>query len=269
MELVEILRILRSRWILLAIVTAVAVLAAAAVVVRGETDRGGAASAEVLVDARESTLGDLRHETLPLVARSSILARFLAAGAATETIASEAGLPANDLTVVGPPLTINAVPDAEGAERATERAEAAEYLVQVQQGDDLPLLTIVTEAPDEAQARALADGTVAALTDFVTDFQDDAAIPGKRRVTIRQLGDTRASAFVESPSPLLPAAAFTIVLALGCALILAWERIERRRSPDLAAVGELDYQPLVEVAERGGSTNGSEPEPSHEGAREA
>jgi len=239
MELVQILKTLSRSKALVAAAAVLALLAAIAVVAtRGSTERGGAASAEVLVDARDSTLGDLRHDTLPLVSRSNILARYLGAGGATDSIADEARVPADELTVVGPPLNIDGVPDQAAAEEATQEATGAPYLVQVQQGDELPMLTILSKAPTVEGARALTDGTISALTDFVSEYQDQTEIPSNRRVTIRPLGETRASAFTSSPSPLLPIAVFILVFGMSCIAIAAWPNVSRALREDGPEGGE-------------------------------
>lgn len=234
MELAQILKVLNRNRLLVAGAALLALLAAIVVNARGETVRGGTASAEVLVDARESALGDLRRDTIPLVARSNIFARFLGAGGATDDVAREAGIPKGDISVVGPPLNIDGVPDQAAAELATKQAEDARYLVQIQQGDDLPLLTVLSKAPSEDEARRLADGATAALTDFVVEYQQETEIPGRRRVTIRKLGSTRVAAFEETPSPILPVLAFMTVFILSCVGILAWSNVgsgERSRRP--------------------------------------
>lgn len=233
MELVEILKSLwRSRaWVVVGAVLAVA--AAIAAGTRGQTTQGGTASAEILIDARESALGDLRRETLPLVARSAIFARFLGADGATDAIAREAGLPTEEIAVLGPKLLIDGVPDQASAERAIELSDEADYLIQVQQGDDLPLLTIFTQAPTKEGASGLANSTAAALERYVSKYQERAAIPERRRVTIRQLGSARSGDFKESPSAILPFAVFLAIFGLSCLAILAWPSITAAwRSPE-------------------------------------
>ena len=206
-----------------------AVLALAVAVVfgmRGQTVTGGTASADVLIDSQESAIGDLRPDTLPLVARSGILAQILGADGATRAIADDAGIPVNEIVVVGPELTVAGVPDQASAERATKLSESARYLVEIGHGDGIPVLTILTRAPTTAEARMLADATAAALKNYVADYQERAVIPEKRRVTIRQLGPARAGEFKEAPSAILPFAVFLAIFGLWCFAILAWPRIK-------------------------------------------
>ena len=106
----ELVHIIKSLWRSKALVAVGAVLALAVAVafgMRGQTVTGGTASTDVLIDSQESAIGDLRHDTLPLVARSGILAQILGADGATQAIAHDAGIPVNEIAVVGPELTID------------------------------------------------------------------------------------------------------------------------------------------------------------------
>lgn len=260
MEFVEIFKRLREHAVLVGVVALVALAAAVAVALRGETREGGTASAEILVDARESALGDLRKETLPLVARSAIFARLLGADGATEAIAREAGLRPNEVTVVGPQLRVDGVPDQASAERATQLAQGADRLVQVQQGDDLPLLTIFTTAPTREEAAALANSTAQALDQYVSDYQQREAIPERRRVEIRQLGEARSSEFRESQSPLLPIGAFVFLFGLGCLAILIWPRIREAWSEQEPQPAATDRLIVIRDPRHANGNGGSDPE---------
>ena len=244
----ELVHIIKSLWRSKALVAVGAVLALAVAVafgMRGQTVTGGTASADVLIDSQESAIGDLRHDTLPLVARSGILAQILGADGATHAIAHDAGIPVNEIAVIGPELTIEGVPDQASAERATKLSESARYLVQIQHGDGIPVLTILTRAPTTAEARRLADATAAALKNYVADYQERAVIPEKRRVTIRQLGPARAGEFKEAPSAILPFVVFLAIFGLWCFAILAWPRIKAAWRSSEASGAPLLGAPLL------------------------
>jgi capsular polysaccharide biosynthesis protein len=237
MELVHILKSLWVRKYLVAVAFVLAVAVAAALHSKGTKVQGGTASAEILIDAEQSALGDLRRDTLPLVARSGIFARFLGADGVTDAIAREAGIPVKDIAVIGPKLRIDGVPDQEAAERASQMMGAASHLLQVQQGDDLPLLTIYTQAPSPEGARKLANGTADALEAYVSRYQEEVGIPEKRRVAIRQLGEARASEFESAPGVVLPFMAFCVVFGLSCLAVIAWPNVKAAwRSPQSRAV---------------------------------
>jgi hypothetical protein len=190
------------------------------------TVRVGAATTEILIDSPKSTIGDLRRDTFPLIARSGIFARFLGADGATDAIARHAGIPKKDIGVVGPKLTISGVPDQAAAERASRVRGASPYLLQVQTGDDLPLLTVFAQAPTEEGARTLANSTAGALEKYIANYQAEAGIPERGRVTIRQLGTARAGMIVEKPGVLGAVVAFFVLFGLACFAILAWPAIQ-------------------------------------------
>jgi hypothetical protein len=255
MELVHILKSLWARRYLVAVGFVVALAVAAMAYTKGETVKVGTASAEILIDAEQSALGDLRRDTLPLVARSGIFARFLGADGVTDSIAREAGIPKRDIAVVGPKLRIDGVPDQESAERANQMRGGASHLLQVQQGDDLPLLTIFTQAPTRDGARKLANSTADALEAYVTRYQDEAGTPEKRRVAIRQLGEARSSEFESAPGLVLPFMAFCFVFGLSCFAIIAWPSIRAAwrspRSPVVASGWQDDSGWVGDSTSRG------------------
>ena len=234
----EVVHILKSLWMSKALVAIGAVLALAAAIalgVRGQTATGGVASAEVLIDAQESAISDLRPETLSLVTRSGILARVLGVDGATDMIARKAGVPASEIAVLGPAPSVDGVPDQASAERAAEFSESASHLVQVQREDEVPLITIFAQAPTTAGARRLADATAAALEKYVSDYHQPSTVPERRQVKVRQLGPTQASEYKETPGVVLPFVVFSVIFGLWCFAILAWPSIKAAwRSPEAA-----------------------------------
>jgi hypothetical protein len=246
MELVLILKALwRMRWAVL-VGFVIATAAAAGLFTKGRSVDVGTASTEILIDGERSALGDLRLQTLPLVARSGIFARFLGADGVTDEIARNAGIPKADIAVVGPKLRVDGVPDPESAERANRIRGTAGHLLQVQQGDNLPLLTIFTQGPTEDAARRLAEATVDALERYVLTYQDEAEIAPERRVKIRQLGPARAGTYVSSPSPIPSIAAFCFLFGLWCFGLLAIRHVVTAwRSPEAWVADSFVEEPFL------------------------
>jgi hypothetical protein len=247
MELVQILKSLWSKRWWVALGAVVAAGAAITVLYRVSLDppglqdrsvRVGAASAEILIDAPKSTLGDLGRDIVPLTSRGGIFTRYLGTDGATTEIASESGIPASRIAVASPKLSIDGVPDTKSAERAAKLGSSRDYLLQVQQGDELPVLSIFTQGPTADGARRLANATAGALAAVVTSIQDETGVPERRRLTIRQLGTARAGELREEPSRMLAAAVFMGVLGAFCLAILAWPALLAAwRAPD--PVGQL------------------------------
>jgi uncharacterized protein involved in exopolysaccharide biosynthesis len=255
MELVHVLKALWRMRLAVAAAFLVAAAAAAGLYMKQTSVKVGTASAEILVDGQKSALGDLRLQTLPLVARSGIFARFLGADGVTETIAREAGIPKDDIAVLGPKLRVDGVPDPESAERANRLRGNAGHLLQVQQGDNLPLLTIFAQGPTKESAKRLADATAAALEDYVMREQTESELPEYRRVKIRQLGSARAGTFESKPNVLLPAVAFCVLFGGACFALLGMRRmVDAWRGPDSVSAAphaqfEGEWQPPFDADE--------------------
>lgn len=234
MELVEILKALRRKRAWVAVAGAIALLGALSVLYRpglppeSRATSTGAGTTEILIDAPESTLGDLHRDIAPLVTRGGIFSHFLATDEAAREIARESGIRPRQITVARPRLVLDGVPD----QTSTRPPGAGDYLVQVKQGDNLPVLSIFTQAPTAAGARRLADATAAALSNAVTRVQEETGVREARRLTIRQLGTARAGMVEKKPSGVLAVGVFFVVFAGFCLAILAWPRlVEAWRAP--------------------------------------
>jgi hypothetical protein len=234
MELVHIAKALWVKKVWVAVGAVIAGLAALSVLYQigpssfppqSKTVRVGAATTEVLIDSPQSALGDLKRDIVPLTQRGGIFQRFLATDEATKTIGKAAGLPASQIAVAGPRLSVDGIPDPKSAQRASSLGGARKYQVQVQQGDNLPVLSIFTSAPTKGEARKLADATATALHDLVTKLEDETGVSEKRRLTIRQLSPARAGDVVDSPSKAMAFAVFVLLLGAWCFGVLAWPSV--------------------------------------------
>jgi hypothetical protein len=230
MEFVYILKRLWNRRALVAVGVVLATIAAILTVARIEPGSFklesravtvGAASTEILVDAKATTLGDLRREIEPFTARCAIFTRFLASEGATRTIAAEAGIPEREIAVSAPTVAAAGTPGGASEEGIAKLDGGRRYMLRVAQTDALPVLSVLTQAPTEAGARRLANATATALIDTVRKLQAESGIPEQRRVEIRQLGTARSGVLEEKPNKLLAVAAFLGVLGIFCLAILA------------------------------------------------
>ena len=243
MELVYILNALwRKRWmvalgVLVGALAAISVVYSPSVSPPGLHDKSitvGGASAEILIDAPKSALGDLNRDIRGLTSRTGIFTRFLTSQGATEEIAREAGIPANSITVAGPALIVDGVPDTKTTERVARLGTAGRYLLRVQQGSKLPVIQIYTQAPTREEARRLADSAAGSLGTVIAGIQRETGVPEKRRLVIRQLGETRAGEVSDKPSLALAGFLFVAIVGAFCLAILgapsmvaAWRAEER------------------------------------------
>lgn len=220
MEFIYVLRTLwhRKWWVLAAFVLAVV----AAIYVRHEMTPGGrfgVASQEVLLDAPSSALGDLHREIDPLAQRGGVFAQVLTSEPLVDEIGRNAGIPGAEIAVTGPPLIIDGLP-AQSTKPRGQRSVKADYAIRVLRGDNLPLLSISSQAPTPGEARRLVDGTTRALAKLVDRVQQQSEIPENRRLTIRVFGSVQAGQVIDPPAKLPVLAAFLFVFGLGCIVIL-------------------------------------------------
>lgn len=183
---------------------------------------------QILVDSNSSSIGDLRRDLEPMVARANVFSRFMTTPAALEVIGREAGIPASKIYAEGPyQLGQARFLQEPTAERRGDQLAGREdpYRLRFESDPELPIVTVYAEAPTGGEATRLADGAAAGLADYVTRIQDEQAVPERRRVSIRQLGSTTGAPVTSGAGTKVALFVFLVVFALWCVGILLWERI--------------------------------------------
>jgi hypothetical protein len=164
MELVAFLQVLRRHRILV-VLGALLAIGIALTMAMGKPSRFGVASARVVLDTKESQL--LNADTPgadTLVFRAAMLADMVTGPPWTTGIARDMRIPADQLLVVAPHLTVpeTATPLTDlASEAAAETPEP--YVVSVRFEDALPIISIDSRAPDRAGAARLAQAAARAL----------------------------------------------------------------------------------------------------------
>src|SRR5579864_1878600 len=102
MELRELVRALRARWVLTLIVVVAAAATAATVYKSAKSASSGSATVQLLVDSSRSALSDLQQDPAPLITRASVFAQLMASSDVLQAIAQRAGVPVGDVTGEGP-----------------------------------------------------------------------------------------------------------------------------------------------------------------------
>lgn len=184
----------------------------------------GAAGAQILVDSPGTTLADLRREFTPLAERAQVYSQFMASPAVKDAIAKAAGLPPNLLVAEASLATENlprsAVEPGEG-ERANELlAEGVGYRLSFEAQEDLPIVSIQSQAPTAAAAIKLADSAVTGLKNYLRTAEAQQEIPEKRLVQIVPLGKAKGGMVNSGVNRIVAGMVFMAVFGLGCALIL-------------------------------------------------
>jgi hypothetical protein len=234
MGLALVLRELSTRRRLLALGVLVAAVASILSVYRFE---GGslkprslqysAASTQVLVDTQSSVLGNFSQSFEPLSARALVYANFMTSPAVLDLVGQQVGLSGAQIYAAGP---VNAQePRVEQEPTALKRnveltGETKPYRLGFESQQNVPTISINSQAPTTAQAVALANAAAVAMQRYVATVETANGIPPKSRVVIRQLGPASGSAVNSGISKALAGMVFVAVFGLWCVLMLASRR---------------------------------------------
>jgi hypothetical protein len=262
-ELVYILKELWQRRILVALVVLAAVISGLALAYRvsvfppslhsKRTIEYGAASTQILVDARSSAIGDLRYDLTPLVARAGVLARLATTGEVADALARQLGLPLNSIDIQGPTVNPSQVAAAGAAQRSSQLlGEASGYRVKADTDGTLPVINVFTQAPTADRAIALANATFIVLGKVVDSAQVSAATPPATQARLIQLGRAKGGVVNPGASKQLAAIATIGVLIGGVILILVVSRFARA----WREVSILDFASSVEPPVNGKGEGG-------------
>lgn len=177
-------------------------------------------SIEILIDASQSPIADVRRDLTGLTARAGVFARYMAGGNVIGLIAKDTGIPVKQIDVAGPaPLP----GEAPGADQAPPQVHP--YGIAITQPDVLPILSVVTRAPTVREARALAAAAPAAVRRVVESIQEQQEIRPRKRVEFRVLGPARADPVNDALGKKIALLLFIVVLAMFLVLILAGPRL--------------------------------------------
>lgn len=202
------------------------------------------ASTQILVDTPDSAFADLSNEIEPLEARASVFARFLTSPTAIDRIAARTGLPPAAIEAQGP-YEVN-LPPAQHEPTAERRStqilgEGALYRLRFENNPDLPIVSVFAQAPETAEAVALAEAVPAALRGYVEAIQGEQGTPEERRIEIRALGPTAGGVVNEGADLQIGVLVFLVVLGAWCMLVLPGRTIASGwrggREPPAAARG--------------------------------
>lgn len=254
MEVSEILKTLRGRWLATSIVVVLAVAAAVAARVSSHDVPTGVATTQILVDSPSSELANLNQDPTPLISRASVFAQVMTSNTVLQDIARAADLPADQLTASGPYSgsgeVLNTITPAE-ARSSQLVAEKAPYRLTFVAQQNEPVITATVQAPTELAAAHVANAVYAGTRTYVAAAQAEGRTPAEHRVTLRQLGPAEAGTVSHSSRTAMEVAALLGVLLLGLGAIVGFEGL-RRRERELAVVqGDLESQ-LEVVAYDGG-----------------
>jgi uncharacterized protein (UPF0333 family) len=229
MALVETIRQLWQRKLLVGVVLVVAI--AAAIFSSYRISSGGlesrslavaAASSQILVDSPDSTLvqGAELGTFEALATRAKIYGQYLASLAARKEISKLSGVPARAIATSGP-FSSATGQTAYSSQTSEERAgellqEGAQNRLVFTAQEGVPILTVDAQSASSDTAIALASASFKTLENYV----EADGKPVRQGVTVRELGAPEGGTLGGSNNMILMVLAFFLVFLLGCAAIL-------------------------------------------------
>lgn len=242
MALVETVRQLWQRKLLVALVVVLAIGAAIFASYRVSLDPPGlekraltvaAASSQILVDSHRSTLveGAELGTFEALSTRAKIYGQYLASLAARQEIARRAGVPASSIATSGPfssatgQTAYSSQPAEERAGELLQEGATSRLVFTAQEG--VPILTVDAQSASSETAIALASASFATLKQYVSSLEADGT-PVSQVVTVRELGAPEGGTLGDSNNMMMMILAFLVVFGLGCAAILVVPRFVQR-----------------------------------------
>lgn len=197
-----------------------------------DTAEFASASTQVVIDSpKPSSLTDLDRNIVPLADRANVFSRLLASPTLVALVGRKAGVPPGAIDAKGP-FNVNQ-PRAQREPTAERRAsqlrfERSDYRLRFDSEPNLPLVTILAQAPTIAKARQMANASATALADYVEDVQSREEIPETERVVVSQLGAAEGGVVNPGVDRQIAALTFGGVLLGWSLLVLAASALLRR-----------------------------------------
>lgn len=185
----------------------------------------GIASAEVLVDSPNSQVIDLggsaaRADIASLSVRARLLADLLATNPLKHRIARRAGV-TPQLLVALPPSTEMVVEAGPLESASTDRtSDPRAHVLSLRVHEELPIIGIDSQAPDEQLAARIADAAVAELGLYLENAASATDVPSSRQIVVEPLGRAGSSTSGRGPGATLAVIAGFLAFVLWCAGIL-------------------------------------------------
>ena len=191
-----------------------------------------AASTRALVDSPKSAVLDLKVPTTNLQGmtnRGVLVGNMIASAPVRAYIARRAHVPTELLQVAGPVTPDFPRPLATSGKRSTKDILKSpnQYRLSVQANPTVPILDIYAQAPTADAARALANGAVQGMEDYLRDLANAQHIAVDQRVHLEQLGRADGGVINPDVSVKLAILSFLLVFTASSAMVLAATRVRR------------------------------------------
>jgi hypothetical protein len=178
----------------------------------------------VLIDTPTSDLIDVAPKgSDTLAGRATLLANLMVDGVVEDQIAKRAGLDPDKL--VG--LAADADADPTAPTPGPRDYVLTTGVALTTSGDQLPIITIDTQAPDVKGAERLANAAIAGLTAYLDSQATAQSVPQGRRLRVTGLGPAQAGVGERGPSHALSLIATILIFSIGCTLLLVFHAVLR------------------------------------------
>jgi hypothetical protein len=243
MGVVETLRALWARRLLVMLVVVLAVGAGAGLTFGTPQTTSGIAQSTALVDTPSSQIVDLGGladvaSIATLSARATLLTGLVTSSPLKDEIAANAGIPPSEvlaLSAATQPATAAGASASPGPNSSPAPTAKTPYVLtasipQLQTGE-VPILMVDTQGPTPASAGRLANSAIRVLQRYLQSLATSDQVPASRRVIVRGLGAATSSSVTQGASKTVAVGAVVAILLLGSGLILgipaartAWRR---------------------------------------------
>lgn len=249
MDFVEALRALWNRRALVALSAVLAVFAGLGAgydvgilppSVKARSVEYGTGSAKVLVDTRPTTLTESGLDYEPLTTRANVYAQLFSTARVRRSIARLSGIPSNRIVTDVPSnarLITNQPADnqpSQPSERSEQLGdEKSEYRLDVSVEADLPIISIVSQAPTEAEALRLVNGAAAGIARYIRSLRPKTirqrqSDPPSRRVEVRSLGNAAGSTVGGQTGRFVAILVALATFLVACLLIVTLSGVPRK-----------------------------------------
>jgi hypothetical protein len=175
---------------------------------------------QILVDTPASQVVEVETDgSSSLGSRASLIANLMVAGEVKQAIARAAKLPPQRLIAISDAAVVPSTPS------AVRVKDPRAYLLKTsvvsnEDGVQLPIIAVDTQAPDAQSAAALANAAAAGLKEYLDARAKDTGVPDAKRLQVRSLGVAQARDVVKGPGKLLAALAAIFTFGILCGTLL-------------------------------------------------
>lgn len=207
------------------------------------------ASVQALIDTPRSALADVRQDITPLQARATVLANFMASPGFLTLVGQRVGLTGNQIYAQGPvdPQLPRTQQEPTALKRNVElTGETKPYRLTFNSDPNLPQIGIYSQAPTTKLAVELADASVRALQQYVSNLESTTDVPAGSRAEVRQLGAANGAPVNAGVSKSIFVLVFVAITMVWCVLMLVVTRF-RENWRIIAEVERASAGPVAET----------------------